>query len=202
MMVPYNCSLYGNYRQVKFTDVYGDADSFVNDYNTCGIPASLTDANNVTTLYYLLYAKYGNSTIASSDTTQFKYKLFSIIFSYGPSWEKRLEIQEDIRGLTQDQLVVGSTQIYNHSYNPSTAPSTSTLEELTTINEQNTTKGKRGLLDAYSFLWDLIDTDVTTEFLNRFASLFIKIVEPELPLWYATPVIEDYIIGDGEGDGN
>lgn len=202
MMVPYNCSLYGNYRQVKFTDVYGDVESFVDDYNTCGIPASLTDANNVTTLYYLLYAKYGNSTIASSDTTQFKYKLFSIIFSYGPSWEKRLEIQEDIRGLTQDQLVVGSTQIYNHSYNPSTAPSTSTLEELTTINEQNTTKGKRGLLDAYSFLWDLIDTDVTTEFLNRFASLFIKIVEPELPLWYATPVIEDYIIGDGEGDGN
>lgn len=201
-MVPYNCSLYGNYRQVKFTDVYGDVESFVDDYNTCGIPASLTDANNVTTLYYLLYAKYGNSTIASSDTTQFKYKLFSIIFSYGPSWEKRLEIQEDIRGLTQDQLVVGSTQIYNHSYNPSTAPSTSTLEELTTINEQNTTKGKRGLLDAYSFLWDLIDTDVTTEFLNRFASLFIKIVEPELPLWYATPVIEDYIIGDGEGDGN
>ena len=202
MMVPYNCSLYGNYRQVKFTDVYGDVESFVSDYNTCGIPASLTDANNVTTLYYLLYAKYGNSTIASSDTTQFKYKLFSIIFSYGPSWEKRLEIQEDIRGLTQDQLVVGSTQIYNHSYNPSTAPSTSSLEELTTINEQNTTKGKRGLLDAYSFLWDLIDTDVTTEFLNRFASLFIKIVEPELPLWYATPVIDDYIIGDGEGDGN
>ena len=195
MMVPYNCSLYGNYRQVKFTDVYGDVESFVNDYNTCGIPASLTDANNVSTLYYLLYAKYGNSTIASSDTTQFKYKLFSIIFSYGPSWEKRLEIQEDLRELTQDQLVTGSTQIHNHSYNPSTAPSTSTLEELTTINEQNTTKGKRGLLDAYSFLWDLIDTDVTTEFLNRFASLFIKIVEPELPLWYATSnVTEEGII--------
>lgn len=190
-MVPYNCSLYGNYRQVKFTDVYGNVETFVSDYNTCGIPASLADANNVATLFYLLYAKYGNSTIASSDTTQFKYKLFSIIFSYGPSWEKRLEIQEDLRALTQDQLVAGSTQIHNHSYNPSTAPSTSTLEELPTINEQNTTKGKRGLLDAYSFLWDLIDTDVTTEFLNRFASLFIKIVEPELPLWYATPDVTE-----------
>ena len=54
--------------------------------------------------------------------------------------------------MSEDDLVKGSKQIVNHSYNPSTAPSTSTLEELTTINEQNTNNYKKGKLDAYAFL--------------------------------------------------
>ena len=182
----YNNSLYGNYRTCKFTDYFPNVDSFKTEFEDCPIKADFQSDTTVNTLYYLLYARYGNSTIASSDPNQFKFKLWTIIFSYGPSWEKRLEIQKELRGLTENDLIVGSTQIFNHSYNPSTAPSTSTLDELTTINEQNTQKQKRSKLDAYSYLWDLLDTDVTTEFLNRFQGLFLKIVEPELPLWYVT----------------
>lgn len=71
---------------------------------------------------------------------------------YGPAWERRLEIQDTLRTMSEDELIKGSKQIVNHSYNPSTAPSTSTLEELTTINEQNTNNYKKGKLDAYAFL--------------------------------------------------
>ena len=183
-------SLYGNYRTRKFTDIYPDVTTFTNDYNNIGIPTTIT-SENISTLYYLLYAKYGNSHIANSDETQFKYKLFGTVFSYGPTWEKRLDMQNELRTMSDDDLIKGSKQIVNHSYNPSTAPSTATLEELTTINEQNTNNYKRSKLDAYAFLWDLLATDVTTEFINKFKSLFLIIVEPQLPLWYLTELNQE-----------
>lgn len=186
----FNNSLYGNYRQVKFTDVFPDLETFRTEYQNAKI-AQRISIPNVSTLYYLLYARYGNSTIASSDTNQFKYKLWTIIFSYGPAWEKRIEIQDKLLALTDDEIQKGNTTIYNHAFNPSTAPSTETLEELEYINDQSTQKTKRGKMDAYAYLWDLIDTDVTTEFLNRFQPLFLKIVEPELPLWYTTKLNEE-----------
>lgn len=194
-------SLYGNYRQVKFTDIYPDAETFVTDYTSSAIPTTISNAT-ATTLYYLLYSRYGNSVIASSDTNRFKYDLFATIFSYAPTWEKRMEVQEKLRELSDAELFTGQTTINNHSYNPSTVPSTSTLDELTTINEQVTQKGKRDKLTAYVELSRALWTDVTEQFLDKFQKLFLIILQPELPLWYATPIIEDYIIGDGEGDGN
>ena len=102
-----------------------------------------------------------------------------------------MELQETFRNFTEDELISGATTIYNHAYNPSTAPGTGTTEELNYINEQTAQKAKRGKLDAYAYLWDLISTDVTTEFINKFAALFLKVVEPELPLWYVTTIKED-----------
>lgn len=191
----WNKSLYGNYRQVKFTDVWQTAESFVSDYKNNGIETTISD-KTATTLYYLLYSRYGNSVLASSDTNRFKYDVWATIFSYGPTWEKRLEIQGKLRNLTDDELFTGATQIYNHAYNPGTAPSTNTLDELTAINEQNTSKNKKGKMDAYAMLIALLETDVTESFLDKFKKLFLKVVQPELPLWYATDVINDTIIGD------
>lgn len=191
----WNKSLYGNYRQVKFTDVWQTAESFVSDYKNSGIETTISD-KTATTLYYLLYSRYGNSVLASSDTNRFKYDVWATIFSYGPTWEKRLEIQDKLRNLTDDELFTGATQIYNHAYNPGTAPSTSTLDELTAINEQNTSKNKKGKMDAYAMLIALLETDVTESFLDKFKKLFLKVVQPELPLWYATNIVNDDIIGD------
>lgn len=178
-------SLYGNYRTRKFTDIYDNVDAFLADYSDNGLPM-LVDTTNMTTLFYLLYARYGNSTIASSDENQFKYKLFSLVFQYGPTWAKRLEIQDKVRNLTEDELRESAKSLYNHSYNPSTLPSTDTVDELLTINEQNVTKHRRSKTDAYALLNDLLETDVTEEFISKFKKLFITIVEPELPLWYVS----------------
>ena len=191
----WNESLYGNYRQVKFTDVWQTAESFVSDYKNNGIETTISD-KTATTLYYLLYSRYGNNVLASSDTNRFKYDVYATIFSYGPTWEKRLEIQNKLRNLTDDELFTGATQIYNHAYNPGTAPSTNTLDELTAINEQNTSKNKKGKMDAYAMLIALLETDVTESFLDKFKKLFLKVVQPELPLWYTTKTVDDNIIGD------
>lgn len=183
----YSGSLYGTYRQKKFTDVYESVDKFLADYKDCGIPTTISD-NSAQTLFYLLYGSYGNDVVASSDINRFKYKLFSIIFQYAPNWEKQLEIQNKLRGLTEDDIRLGSRQIYNTAQNPSTEPSTDTTDELQYINNQNVTKNQRGVLEGYATLLSLLRTDVTQEFLNRFRKLFLTIVQPEEPLLYITEV--------------
>lgn len=191
--------LYGNYRNRKFTDIWPDFDSFNSDYQNNGIEALLS-AEAIKTLYYLLYARYGNSTVASSDETQFKYKVFSTIYMYGPTWEKRLEIQKKVRELNLDEIMDGGKAIYNTAFNPNQSPSTDTLEELKYINQQNTTKYKKSKVDAYSILIGLLETDVTEEFIGQFKKLFLIVVSPELPLWYATPINGSVTDDDEEGE--
>lgn len=197
MPIPNN-SLYGNYRQRRFSQIWENVDAFLNDYQNAGIPP-LIQIQTATTLYYLLYARYGNSTIASSDENQFKYKVFTLIFMYGPTWEKRLELQAQIRALDIEDIKNGSMAIYNKAFNPETPPSTQTFEEIETINEQNVNKYKRSTAEAYALMIGLLQTDVTAYFLDRFRSLFLVIVEPEIPLWYVTDLT---IQNEGEEDND
>ena len=183
MLKGYNGSLYGGYRQLKFTDVYSSAEDFLSDYKSVGLPTTISDVT-ANTLFFLLYGRYGNDIIASSDINRFKYRLFSIIWQYGPNWEKNLEIQRKLRMLTEEEMTLGSKQIYNHASNPSTEPSTGSTDELSYINDQNVTKNKRGLLEGYEALTTLLKTDVTQEFLNRFSKSSLVILQPEEPLYY------------------
>lgn len=182
------CSLYGNYRNPKFTDVWDDVTKFVDDFNDSALAIEFQNETSLSTIYYLLYAKYGNSVIASSDVNQFKYKVYATIFQFGPTWEKRLDIQKELRDKSFDELQMGSKQVYNHAYNPSVAPTTDTLDELITINEQNVTKSKKGILETFSFLYSMLETDVTGEFIDKFRKLFLVVVAPEEPLWYTTEI--------------
>lgn len=184
-MIPCD-SYYGSYRTRTFADIYGSAEMFAEEYNNSKIPAKFTNASTILTLYYLLYGRYGNSNIAFTDENQFKYAMMSTIFMYGPTWERRLEVQDTVRALSEEELTKGGKAIYNHAYNPGTAPSTSTLEELLAINDQNTTNYKKSKLEGYSTLLALLETDVTEEFISKFKKLFITVVAPDYPLLYET----------------
>lgn len=165
-------------RTLRFGEVYNNVDDFYTDYTNMGIPATITKTN-LETLFFLLYAKYGNSHFANKDLVQSKLKIFSTIFKYGPTWEKKLSIQADIRALTLDDLQEGAKQIVNHANNPNTAPSTSALEELEFIDEQHQTNYKRNKIDAYNSLWSMLATDVTEEFLNRFRNIFQLVTDED-----------------------
>ena len=299
------------------TDVWSKATDFVTDYQNIGIPTTIS-VQNATTLYYLLYARYGNTPIANYDENQWKYKIFSIIFQYGPTWEKRLDIQNTLRGLQISDLVdngslrelfnhsasesssktgsdnntrtlnttetntgtasvantgtdttastgtqsvshtgtVGTTgeteDIKNHAYNPSTSPAQNAYSPLTYINEQHATKNDAnstvtnnltdattndlqnqtthnttstttndlsradtgtikddrtitdsvkaenksqnetttvmtaGKLKAYEKLLELLETDVTGNFISKFKTCFKQFVMPERTWLYVT----------------
>lgn len=175
-------NLYTNLLNKKFSDIYGTVDAFLSDFKASPIPQTLTD-QEVTTLYYLLYSRYGNSTISSSDENRFKYDLFGTVFAYAPTWAKRVQLQESLRGLTDDELRAGTFAKHNHAYNPSTTPTTDIIDE---INEQNTTDYKKDKLSAYNALNEVLKTDVTQIFLDKFKRLFRTGVVLGVPIWYVT----------------
>lgn len=177
------------YNTLLFTDVWDEAQKFVKDYRASGIPTTISDANAMT-LYYLLYARYGNTPISAMDEYQWKTRVFSIIFQYGPTWEKKLEIQQKVRALTINDLKKGATTIYNKALNPETAPSDHTTEEINYINEQNVSKVQKNDSQAYAEWMSLLEEDVTGYFLRKFDGCFKKIVRPEKTLEYVTE--EDY----------
>lgn len=178
------------YDTMTFVEVWEQVDAFVNDYKEAKIPQKLNEKEAIT-LYYLLYARYGNNPIANRDVNQFKYKVWSIIFQFGPAWAKRLDIQDKLRNLTEEELMTGSKAIYNKAFNPDDGPSTSALSELTKINEQSTTNYKKAKMEAYRELWELLKTDPSTWFLDKFGPLFKMFVINENPIIYED-LEEDY----------
>ena len=203
----WNSELYGNYRNRTFNDVWDNAKDFSDEYEEFNkdMLDSKISRQASDTLFMLLSARYGNSTVASQNEEQFKMKVFTTIFMYGPTWEKRLEIQRNIRSLKVDDVQIGGKAIYNTALNPSQpvaagegsaiGEGTNTLEELKYINQQNTTNYMKSKPEAYAILTQLLETDVTAQFLDKFKKLFLTVVSPEVPLWYVTdlknPEVED-----------
>ena len=191
-------SMLPSYDTKLFCEIFDNAADFVTEYKNSGLyDATSGHLNNslsdrdATTLFYLLYARYANNPIANLDENQFKYKVWATIFQYGPAWAKKLDIQNKLRELTDDEIRLGSKAIYNHAFNPSTDPSTASLEELTAINEQNTTNFKKSKIDGYMGLWQLVVSDVTNEFIKKFEKLFKMFVTPERTWIYKTDIAED-----------
>ena len=210
-----------------FCEIWDSSDSFLADYNNTGseftnqVPTTISQENALMT-YLLLFSRYGNNPIANYDVTQFKNKIFTIIWQYGPAWEKRLKMQEDIRGLTLQDITTGTktdwtsdasqsqtnsgsdTTINNHAYNPSTAPSTQSTNELDYIDQQNVAKGSdtrtisgtdskttgqvvtRSKMDAYAQLWELVATDVTNDYIAKSKTCFKQFIAPERNMIYVT----------------
>ena len=178
--------LFGQYFTPTFSEMFPSYEDFYAEWLES--PFAHQEINQIPDKYlalgyYLLLARYGNSSIASRDDVQFKLKTFSIFFTHGPAWVRRLEIQDKIHNLTEEEIISGSKVINNQALNPGTEPST---EELAAINAQNTSKRKKSLLEGYSSLLGLIKTDVCADFVNEFKRLFITVVQPNTPLWYIT----------------
>ena len=210
-----------------FCEIWDSSESFLADYNNTGteftnqVPVTISQQNALMT-YLLLFSRYGNNPIANYDVTQFKNKIFTTIWQYGPAWEKRLKMQEDIRGLTLEEITTGTktgwtsdgsqsqtntgsdTTINNHAYNPSTAPSTQSTNELDYIDQQQVAKGSntstisgsdnknteqtvtKSKMDAYAQLWDLVATDVTNAYISKFKNCFKQFISPERNMVYVT----------------
>lgn len=171
-----------------FCEIWDNAEAFRDDYANSGLYVSeLSDS--LFTIFYLLYARYGNSSIANLDEMQFKYKVFSVMFQYGPTWRKRLSVQASLRALSESDIKIGAEVINDHSYAmgdneilPGTDP--------TKIDQKSGTYYRKSKLEGYSQLLDLLETDVTGEFIDRFKSLFATFVYTR-PDVFITDIIED-----------
>ena len=201
------------YNTKTFADIFDEYSDFKTEYTSTQkfpmvIDAADTESHvsNLQILYYLLYAKYGNSPIANYDENQFKTKLGAVIWQYGPTWQKKVEIQNTLRGLTENQIKTGlsraiantgtvgtsgsdtynnltstdsGSDIHNHAYNPSTDPTTQTTTELNYINEQHVDKfGKSNTMSG-----SVANTSTQTNNLSTTDAVTKGILEGYSELW-------------------
>lgn len=170
------------YSTKTFVEVFDSSDQFIKYWKDCGLYTEDFTDDYCNTLYYLLYAQYGNSPIANRDVDQFRYKVFSIIYQYGPTWARKSKIQDELRAMSEEELVLGSSAIYNTAMNPTTVPSTDSRTPLTMVNQQNVTLYNKTRMEAYSILWEALKTNITSEFIGKFKNLFKQVIVPEAPI--------------------
>lgn len=183
MISQYNTMLFG-----EIFETLSDWNNFLTDYSSF---VNVISSANRTLLYYLLMAKYGNDPIINKDLNQFYLKIAMNIKMHGPVWEKKDAVQTTIRGLSDDDLIIGAKQIYNEAYNPNEAPSTNTVDEIAYINSQKVSKNKRNKLDAYTLLYDALRKDATEEFIAKFKNCFSPFIVAPCPILYETTEEEE-----------
>lgn len=177
------------YNTQIFTEIWNNAQNFLSEYKASPFYVTnntLTDDNVVLT-FYLLYNKYGNNPIANYDVNQFKFKVFGVMFQYGPAWATKLSIQEKVRSLgvaDDSEIYKGSKAIYNHAFNPETTPKTGDLEEINFINDQNTTSYKKSKLEGLATLAEVLRDDVTATYIEKFRKMFNPFVKPVAHIIY------------------
>lgn len=185
-------SYYGNYRTRTFANIYPNFNTFNTAYIASGIPMNLltgtfyTQNCSINTIYYLLISEYADAHVKSSDENLFSLRLFRNIYEYAPTWQRQLYIQNKVLTMADDEIITGSKAIYNHARNPSTTPSTAYLGELPFIDDQSTTNYKKNATEAYMEVKGLLETDFTSDFISKFAQLFIDLTYPDTPLLYVT----------------
>ena len=180
----------GLYGTVTFGEAFPTSSDFMTEFKATSyyqlMNNEFTDTS-INLVYYLLLAKYEANPTANQDEDLFKNKLFSIIYKYGPTWQKKIDIQQKLRTLTEADIILGTTTIYNRASNPEQAPTTGTIDELTYINDQNTQKFKRNKTSAYSELYSLLRDNITDAFIDHFKVCFRMIVAFD----YFVPVYEE-----------
>lgn len=162
-----------------FSDVFPTSDIFISQFKETPFYANpvasmLTDTT-LELIYVLLYNKYGNNEIVNFSENQFRNKLYGIMWSVGPIWLTKLNIQQKLWSLGLDDnsdIYKGSGAIYNHAMHDETAPGTGTTEELPYINDQNVTKYKKSKLEGLMLYADTLNDRVTDDFINKFRRLF------------------------------
>ena len=169
------------YNTKLFNQVWSNSTDFKADYTSyeTGISnLNKVDDKYVVLTWQLLASKFASTPIRSDSVDQFKLAVFGIMASEAPTWARRLELQKSVRDLTEADLLAGETSIANRAENPDEAPTTNTMDELTYINVQTTSKQKRSKIQAYAMLDSLLQDDLCETYVHRFNSLFKRVYVP------------------------
>lgn len=181
------------YNTKTFSDVYPDFATFKKDFDEefGQYAKDCISATSLKYLFYMLYSRYTNNPIVNYSEIQFRSKLVNITFQKGPTWERKFALQKTLRELSDDDLLTGARTIFNRAEHDASEPSTLSTEETPYINYQDVSKQRRSKLDAYSYLQDVLKTDVSEEFIKSYKVLFSKFVSPTITRIYVNDIEEE-----------
>lgn len=102
---------------------------------------------------------------------------------YGPSWAKELELQQQLRGLTNEQLSEGTVRLNNTVLNEGTVVD-DPKQLLGRLNDQRASITQRGTIEQINSVLMLLKDDVTENFIDRFKPIFAIVTTPSNELLY------------------
>ena len=180
------------YNTKIFTEIYPDFASFKHDFDEefGQYAKDCISETSLKTLYWMLYSRYASNPIVNYSVINFRSKIVSITYQKGPTWERKLALQKTLRELSDADLLSGARTIFNMAAHDSSEPSTLSTEETTFIDSQNVSKQMRSKLDAYSYLQDILKTDVSEDFIRAYKDLFSKFVSPTVQWIYENEIEE------------
>lgn len=167
-------SMFDSYITRTLGDIFPNVSDFKQAYNDLNYPSNSLIIDNLDTIYNLLMGDYMSSHIKSSSEDQFKLRFFSLIFRLAPTTFRKAEIQQKLQALTDDEMMIDGLSINNHANNPSTQPSTSSIEELTYIDNQTTARALSGKTRAYYQNALALEKDPYESFIKAFKPLFVS----------------------------
>lgn len=176
-------SLIRKSNQRTFFDIYNNEDDFLNDLKNNYSTFYVSDMgdNMIKLTFWLIGARFGDQAIIGyTDVPRWKLRLFSMVYTYGPVWAKKTELQKQIRSLTLDQLKETGKMINNTALNPNNDPTT---EELDYISSQNTSKSTMADVDALNIQYVTLNDGLDRNYIDHFAKLFSKFLLPDEPLY-------------------
>ena len=199
----YNINAYDN---MTFSEIYPSFDIFLNGLSDSlgeKVILGFNDIKDITYfdddetqpvvtipslkfVYYALLGKFASQSILSDNVNQFTIQLYTIIRKYGPTWERKSSIQKKLRSLEEKDILKGSRTIRNHATNPDSQPSTDSLQELDFIESQSSDNYERSMIEGYMALWDVLDDDIDTAFLDHFRVLFNPFARPTKTIYFGT----------------
>lgn len=183
MFKNYNGSVFGAYNTLKFSDVWDSPQAFTNELAASGLDFDARLTQRFPTLFLLLYSRYGNSHFANMDLAQSKYKVFATIWQWGPAWAKKLELQQMVRDLSEEELSTGNITLGNTTLNTNETVADPTAM-LSRLNDQHAQITKRGKIEQINSVIMLIENDVTEQFLDKFKPIFAACTTPSDLLVY------------------
>lgn len=161
-----------------FIEVFPTESDFISNWTNSVYKDYITDTASLAIIYDLLLARFQYSHIADINTDSFKRKVNTILFSYAPTFLKKLDMQKTLRELSDDEIRVGTVGKFTRGYNPSDVPGTANSDtEIETVNEQSLNKYTKSILEGYTNLLDLLNTDIVSTFINTFKKLFMTIID-------------------------
>lgn len=191
--MPYEDTMLPMYNTKTFAEIFPNFLEFkyVFDNLFDAYAKDCISSTSLRTLYWLLYSRYCDNPIVNYSVINFKAKIVGITYAKGPTWERKLALQKTLRDLTETDLLTGARTIFNRAQHDAGDPGTDTDTELTYINNQDVSKQRRSKLDAYSYLQDVLKTDVTEEFIRSYSKLFSKFVTPTISRIYVNDIEDE-----------
>lgn len=164
-----------NYNTELFKNVFPEYKSFSDWYKSIPLSENDTDCPSEKTFTLIAY-EYNDSHLAYS-VEGFKQHFALQLYSYYKEFEETTKSIISLMNLTDKDIAIADSMITNIANIPETASSTD-VEEVDFVSTQQKSINKKGKLQVQKELLSNKRAFTTKTFLNRFRSLFIKILSP------------------------